>query len=66
VLDFLRLFGTALGLKTNVQKSSVGPIWCDDQILNVVKELLPCDFGGFPCKYLGLPLSLTRLTKSQI
>jgi hypothetical protein len=66
VLDLLRLFGTASGLKTNVQKSSVVPIRCDDQILNVVKELLPCDFVGFPCKYLGLPLSLTRLTKGQM
>jgi hypothetical protein len=66
VLDLLRLFGTASGLKTNVQKSSVVPIRCDDQILNAVKELLPCDFVGFPCKYLGLPLSLTRLIKSQI
>jgi hypothetical protein len=66
VLDLLRLFGTASGLKTNVQKKSVVPIRCDDQILNAVKELLSCDFVGFPCKYLGLPLSLTRLTKSQI
>jgi hypothetical protein len=48
VLDLLRLFGTASGLKTNVQKSSVVPIRCDDQILNAVKELLPCDFVGFP------------------
>jgi hypothetical protein len=66
VLDTLRLFGKALGLQTNIQKSSVMPIRCDDQILGIAKELLPCDFADFPCKYLGLPLSLKKLTKTQL
>jgi hypothetical protein len=59
VLDLLRLFEKASGLHTNVQKSNVLPIRCDNQTLAIVKELLPCDFVDFPCKYLGLPLSIS-------
>jgi hypothetical protein len=66
VLDLLRLFGKASGLHTNVQKSNVLPIRCDDQTLATAKELLPCDFVDFPCKYLGLPLSIKKLTSAQI
>jgi hypothetical protein len=25
--------------------------------------MLPCEFAYFPCKYLGLPLSLHKLSK---
>jgi hypothetical protein len=56
----------ALGLQTNVQKSSVLPIRCDDQIIATTKELLPCEFAEFPCKYLGVPLSIKKLTNAQI
>jgi hypothetical protein len=59
VLDLLRLFEKASSLHTNVQKSNVLPIRCDNQTLAIVKELLPCDFVDFPCKYLGLPLSIS-------
>jgi hypothetical protein len=31
-----------------------------------VQELLPCKVEVFPMKYLGLPLSLKRLTKAQL
>jgi hypothetical protein len=65
ILGILDLFGTASGLKTNVQKSSVLPIQCqvDKQI---VTEFLPCQLLDFPCKYLGAPLSLHKLTAAQI
>jgi hypothetical protein len=66
VLHLLRLFGKASGLHTNVQKSNALPIHCDDQTLAVAKELLPCDFIDFPCKYLGLPLSIKKLTRAQM
>jgi hypothetical protein len=48
------------------RKSSVVHIRCDNQILATAKELLPCDFVDFPCKYMGLPLSIKKLTRSQI
>jgi hypothetical protein len=66
VLDILWLFSKASGLQTNVQKSSVVPIRCDEQTLASTKEMLSCEFIEFPCKYLGLPLSIKKLPKSQI
>jgi hypothetical protein len=66
VLDILQLFGMASGLQTNVQKSCVLPIRCDDQTITAAKELLPCEFAEFPCRYLGLPLSVKKLTNAQI
>jgi hypothetical protein len=68
VIDLLSLslFGNASGLHTNLQKSSVVPIWCDDQIIAAAKELLYCKFADFPCKYLGSPLSIKKLTRAQI
>jgi hypothetical protein len=66
VIDLLSLFGKASGLHTNLQKSSVVPIWCDDQIIAAAKELLHCEFADFPCKYLRLPLSIKKLTRAQI
>jgi hypothetical protein len=66
ILDILNLFGEATGLKTNLQKSNVLPIRCSDAELAVVQNLLPCALADFPCKYLGLPLSLKKLTKKQV
>ena len=65
-LDILSLFGEASGLKTNVQKSNVLPIQCSDEDLEIITSLLPCEVLSFPCKYLGLPLSLRKLTKDQV
>jgi hypothetical protein len=64
-LDILQLFGSASGLKNNVQKSNVYPIQCSEEILLEVQSLLPCEIAVFPCKYLGLPLSLHKLSKQQ-
>ena len=65
-MDILHLFGTASGLKTNLQKSNVLPIRCGEQEIEVVQQQLPCALSVFPCKYLGLPLSLRRLTKEHV
>jgi hypothetical protein len=66
VLDILQLFGKASSLCNNVQKSSVYLIRCDEAEKVVVRQLLPCDLRDFPCRYLGLPLSLKKLTKEQL
>jgi len=34
--------------------------------LAAVQNLLPCALIDFPCRYLGLPLTLKKLTKAQI
>ena len=64
-LDILQLFGTASGLTTNLQKSSVLPIQCSEDDKVFLQESLPCQISEFPCKYLGVPLSPHKLTKAQ-
>ena len=65
-LDILNIFGNASGLHNNVQKSSIYPIRCSEQTILEVQSLLPCGVESLPCKYLGLPLSLHKLTKQQL
>jgi len=65
VLDILQLFGDALGLRTNVQKSNGLPIQCSEDTITIQEHLL-CLLSDFPCKYLGAPLSLRKLTKQQV
>lgn len=64
-LQLLQLFGDASGLKTNVQKSNVLPIQCAEEDIATIQNLLPCEMLNFPCKYLGLPLAIKKLTKEQ-
>jgi len=65
-LQLLDLFGEASGLRTNVQKSNVLPIHCAEENLALIQNLLPCEMLDFPCKYLGLPLTIKKLTKEQV
>jgi hypothetical protein len=65
-MDILHLFGVAAGLKTNLQKSNVLPIRCEDHNLEVIQQQLPCVVADFPCKYLGLPLTLKKLKKEHM
>jgi hypothetical protein len=64
VLKILEIFGEASGLKTNIQKNNVYPIRCGEEVVTL-QELLPCEISSFPCKYLGLPLSLQAIQKSN-
>lgn len=54
----LKIFGDASGLCTNMAKSSIVPIRCDDDDVQTVWEHLDCAVADFPCKYLGLLLSI--------
>jgi hypothetical protein len=65
IVDILHLFVVASGLHNNVQKSNVYPIRCDESDIAVVQGLLPCGISSFPCKYLGLPLTVRKITKEQ-
>ena len=65
-LDILHLFGNASGLVTNIQKSSVLPIQCNVDHKETIQAHLPCQMVEFPTTYLGLPLSLHKLTRAQI
>jgi hypothetical protein len=65
-VGILQLFGQASGLKTNIQKSSAALIKCSTIDIETIQEHLPCGIEDFPLKYLGMPLSLKKLTKSQL
>jgi hypothetical protein len=65
-MDIQRLFGEALSLHNNENKSDVYPIQCLEEDIIVVQNLLPCEISSFPCCYLGLPLSLYKLTKEKV
>jgi len=59
------VWGTATGLKTNIQKSSVSPIQCSEQDL-AVQTNFPCEIQDFSCKYRVLALSIKKLTNAQL
>jgi hypothetical protein len=44
----------------------VFPICCGEEEVNCLQDLLPCNISGFPCKYLGLPLSPKKLSRDQV
>jgi len=55
------VWGTATGLKTNIQKSSVSPIQCSEQDL-AVQTNFPCEIQDV----VGLALSIKKLTNVQL
>jgi hypothetical protein len=62
VRGILELFGHASGLCTNFAKCSVSQIACSDAEAAGAAELMECQLAPFPVKYLGIPLSIRRLT----
>ncbi|WVZ92764.1 hypothetical protein U9M48_038806 [Paspalum notatum var. saurae] len=62
----LEIFGDASGLRTNMQKSLILPIRCQEEDLATVAEILPGEVPAFPCRYLGLPLSTSKLTNADL
>ncbi|XP_051219522.1 uncharacterized protein [Lolium perenne] len=62
VRGILELFGQASGLRTNFAKCSVFPIACNNEEADGAAEFMECQLAPFPIKYLGIPLSTTRLT----
>lgn len=63
--QILQHFGEATGLCTNFQKSEVFPIRCEQIDVSFVLENLQAKQGQLPCKYLGLPLHMGRLHRSD-
>ncbi|KAM0847123.1 hypothetical protein ACQ4PT_055218 [Festuca glaucescens] len=63
--EILSTFGRATGLITNFAKSSITPISC--QHINVQELATTARIGiaPFPCMYLGMPLSIKKLTNAD-
>jgi hypothetical protein len=66
VRDILELFAQASGLHTNISKCQFAPICCTDEQIAQVQEVFPCQLASFPCRYLGIPLSVYQLKKSDM
>jgi hypothetical protein len=65
VRGIVGLFGQASGLHTNFAKCSVSPIACSDEEANGAAGLMECQLAPFPVKYLGIPLSIRRLSAAS-
>lgn len=63
--DALLIFGSASGLFTNIEKCVATPMSCSQADLALVLELFPCRVEEFPCRYLGVPLSVRKLRRSD-
>lgn len=62
----LDLFAAASGLHANINKCQFSPIRCDEDQIHLVQQVFPCQLVPFPCKYLGIPLSIYKLSKTDI
>lgn len=60
VKDILQLFGEATGLRTNLAKCSVTPIYGGEAVIPKIVDILGCQVQEFPIRYLGLDYSSAR------
>lgn len=60
----LQYFGDSSGLFVNLVKSVATPLHCQEADLERVATMLNCRIEGFPAPYLGVPLSIFKLTRA--
>lgn len=65
VKEALHIFGIASGLNINYSKSTAIMIRDEDGDKELVEGAIPWSMESFPCKYLGLQLSIWQLTCSE-
>lgn len=66
IMATLEIFAEASGLRANLQKSQATPIQCDLEKTCTVLRFFPCRLSPFPCKYLGIRLSIYKLGKKEM
>lgn len=66
IYAILEAFARASGLRTNVDKCQFTPIRCTEDQINQVSSWFPTQLVHFPCKYLGIPLSIYQLRHSEL
>ena len=66
VIQIMRSFGDATGLRINLEKSSVAAIQCQNIDLDNVLAAFPGQRVSFPITYLGIPMVLGRLRIAHI
>ena len=65
VKEILHTFGEASGLKTNLAKCSITPIYGGEENIADIINILGCQVQPIPIKYLGLPLSTRPIPKAH-
>jgi hypothetical protein len=66
VHGILEVFVTASRLHNNVTKCQLTHIQCSPGQIEMVQQEFPCQLVCFLCKYLGVPLSVHKLRKSDL
>ncbi|WVZ88748.1 hypothetical protein U9M48_035228 [Paspalum notatum var. saurae] len=58
--EIIEIFAGATGLVTYVSKSQLFPIRCSEDETRLSQKIFHCPIATFPCKYLGVPLSVYK------
>jgi hypothetical protein len=66
VLEIFNLFKGVSGLGCNLGKCQLAPIRCSLEQVELAINLFPCSLVQFLIKYLGAPISITKLLKSAL
>jgi hypothetical protein len=66
IKELLTIFGEATGLRTNLAKCSITPIYGGEDTLDEIVQILGCEVKQFPVRYLGLPLSTKKIPKAEV
>lgn len=61
----LNIFGLASGLFSNLEKSVATPMHCSEDDVARVVSILSYRIENFPLRYLGIPLSVYKLKRSE-
>ena len=64
--QLLECFGEATGLRCNFLKSSISTIRCQEEDIQQLLALAGCKLQALAITYLGLPLSLRALSRSEL
>ncbi|XP_044419313.1 uncharacterized protein [Triticum aestivum] len=59
-------FSDFSGLTINFHKSTLVPVSVDPNTASAIAQILGCPVSSFPCTYLGLPLSLHKITHGML
>lgn len=54
----VKVFEGASGLGCNLEKCQFAPIQCDEDMITLATDILPCTLYEFPIKYLGVHCQL--------
>jgi hypothetical protein len=63
ILDAFTIFS---GLKINYQKITIVPLHMPQQGSENVAQILGCPILSMPCTYLGLPMSMNKISRAHL